>query len=336
MDALSAIAAAPPALAEDDVANAVAERFGLEGDYLPLVSERDQNFRLTLADGRRYVVKVTSTEEDPQSGDFQLGALLHLEGKDITAPVVVRTVDGEAFARIENGSDHRLRVVTWLDGETLQATGIDEQRAARLGTALARLDSALKDYRHPAEDPVLLWDLQRAAELRPLVVNIDDQGLRERVITVLADVEGSLAASDLPRQAIHGDPNPENVLVSGGAIGFIDFGDMTRAPRVFDLAIAASYLRSDDDPLLYLRPFITSYHATAALVAAEAELLFDLVRARLATTISLLYWRLRERPPDDEYRHKSLQTERTASHFLAALDRLGREHFNKQIISLLT
>ena len=338
MDALGAIAALPPAVAGNVVATAVAEHFGLEGDYLPLVSERDQNFRLTLADGRRFVVKVTSSQEDPQISDFQLGALLHLEGKGVSTPTVVRTLDGKAFARVDAGErGHRLRIVTWIDGDTLRSTGIDTHRAARIGTALARLDNALQDYVHPGDNPILLWDLQRAAELRPLVSHIDELPLQQQVVKILDDVGVNVAKANLPRQPIHGDANPENILVTDDEIGFIDFGDMVRAPRIFDVAIAASYLRSDgDDALVYLRPFVAAYHATAPLGAAEAGLLFDLVRARLATTITLLYWRLRERSPDDPYRRKSLQTERTASHFLAAIDGLGREPFDKQINSLLT
>lgn len=338
MDALGAIAALPPTLAENVVATAVAAHFGLEGDYLPLVSERDQNFRLMLADGRRFVVKVTSSHEDPQTSDFQLGALLHLESKGVSTPTVVRALDGKAFARIDAGDrGYRLRVVTWVDGETLMSRGIDAHRAARLGAALAQLDSALQDYAHPGDDPILLWDLQRVAQLRPLVSRIDELPLQQRVVRVLDDVSVNIAKANLPRQPIHGDANPENILVTDDEIGLIDFGDMVRAPRIFDVAIAASYLRSDgDDALVYLRPFVAAYHATAPLGAEEVGLLFDLVRARLATTITLLYWRLRERSPDDPYRRKSLQTERTASHFLAALDGLGRMHFDKQINSLLT
>ena len=73
----------------------------------------------------------------------------------------------------------------------------------------------------------------------------------------------------------------------------------------------------------------------ARLYADESRLLFDLVRARLATTVTLLYWRLRDRPADDDYRRKSLQVERTASRFLAALGCLGRRRFDKEINKLL-
>lgn len=339
MESLSAIAAQPPTCTPDAVAAAVAEQFGLTGDYAPLVSERDQNFCLTIPGGRRFVVKVTSLQEAPGTSDFQLGALLYLEGRSVNAPVIVRTLQGGAYGLIgTRDAPHRLRVVTWIDGESLLAAGIDEARAARLGESLGRLDNALRDYSHTGENPVLLWDLQRAAELRPLVDIIDDSPVRQTVARVIDDFEANVlpALKSLATQAIHGDTNPENVLVMNDGIGFIDFGDMVRAPRIFDVAIAAAYLRClGDDPLVFIRPFVAGYHAVATLQDAETRLLFDLVRARLATTITLLYWRLRDRPADDDYRRKSLTVERTASRFLAALERMGRASFARQIRDLL-
>lgn len=337
MKSLRAIEALPPNLPLAVIAQAVKQQFGLAGDYEQLISERDQNFRLTRADGQRFVVKVTSLQEPAQTSDLQLGALRHLAGADIEVPSIVYTQAGATHGFVDTRDGrHRLRVVTWVDGDSLLEAGIDTTQAARLGAALGRLDTALQGYSCPGDNPVLLWDLQRAGELRPLVEFIDDEAIRRRVLCVIDDFAAHVEPTALPTQVIHGDANPENVLVTRAGIGFIDFGDMVRAPRIFDVAIAAAYLRSDgDDPLVFVRPFIEAYHATAPLRDDETRLLFDLVRARLATTITLLYWRLRDRSTDDDYRRKSLAVERTASRFLAALDGLGREIFNRQISNLL-
>lgn len=329
----------PPALPLQSVATAVRDQFGLAGDYLPLVSERDQNFSLALDDGRRFVVKVTSLEETAATSDFQIGALLHLETAGIEVPSVVRSLGGTTFGFIDAPEGrHRLRVVSWIEGECLRAAGIDARLAGQLGQALARLDNALSDYSHPGDSPQLLWDLQRAGELASLLHFIDDDAIRRNIAQVIDDFAMRVvpAVPDLPTQVIHGDANPENILVTRDGIGFIDFGDMVRAPRIFELAIAASYLRCPgDDPLHFIRPFIEGYNAAAPLLGGETALLFDLVRARLATTITLLYWRLGDRPPEDDYRCKSLQVERTASRFLGALERLGRSGFDNEISGLL-
>ena len=332
MESLAAISAAPPALATDVVAAAVGEQFGLDGVYESLVSERDQNLRLSSSDGRRYVVKVVGTLEAEATTEFQLAMLNHLEScASVIAPQVVRTLSGASQGSIHAGdTTFRLRVVSWIDGEPLDSLTIDADTASRFGSALAGLDDALADFSHPGQSPVLSWDLQRAAELRPLFECIDDAAIRAAVMRAIDDFEQQVVPriATLPTQVIHGDANPGNVLLAAGSIGFIDFGDSVRAPRIFDVAIAASYLRDNNEPLRLLRPFLAAYTQLLPLTPGETELLFHLVRARLATTITLLYWRLSDRPPGDEYRRKSLLQERSASHFLTALDHLGKDGFS--------
>ena len=305
-------------------------RFGLAGDYLPLVSERDQNFRLTTSDGRRFVVKVTSSLEQGVVTDFQIEALLHLEKEEsIPLPRVERTADGESSATIDvAGTACRLRLVEFVDGRPLDDIEITPDIASRFGTALATLDRALDGFSHPGQSPLLLWDMQRTSEVRDLLSFIDEEKLHRRVEAVIDDFETRVAPGmdELRMQVIHSDANPENVLLCDSGVGFIDFGDMMMAPLVFEVAIAAAYLRAPD-PLELIVPFVAAYHAALPLQRIERRLFFDLVRARLATSITLFYWRLRERDPADEYRSKLLATEQSAVDFLVALDELGRERF---------
>lgn len=334
--AMAAITGDAPSLTVDNVAHAVEATFGLGGDYSPLVSERDQNFMLRSANGSRYVVKVTSRFEKSVATDFQIDALQHLEqARDVLVPKVCQTLSGDLSCRIsdEHGA-YRLRVVTWVDGVPLETLSLEQDIVRDLGTALARLDRAFAGFSHPGERPELLWDLQRAAELRSLLSCIDDAGIKARVAHVIDDFENTVLPeiSGLRSQVIHGDPNPGNVLTTNAGMGFIDFGDIVKAPLVFDVAIAASYLRtSDADPLQFIVPFVAAYHAAMPLTTREAELLFDLVRARLATTISLLYWRLDAREQDDPYRQKALDGESDAARFLGLLDSLGRDGFRQEI-----
>jgi Ser/Thr protein kinase RdoA (MazF antagonist) len=334
--ALFAISAPPPCLDASVVAAAVEAQFGLMGEYESLVSERDQNFLLRETGGGRFVVKVTSAMEKSTVTDFQIGALLHLEhDQELAVPRVVRTPGGASSGSIDGKNfGHRLRVVTWVEGLQLQSQGIDIHVASRFGRALARLDRALQGYSHPGESPVLLWDLQRTAELREILDCIDDAEIRQPVARAIDDFESrvSTIASNLRSQVIHGDANPENVLISDDSTGFIDFGDVVKAPLVFDLAIAAAYLRNlDNDPTRFIKPFVAGYHTELPLEPAEIGALYDLIRARLATTITVLYWRLRERSEGDAYRQKTLQLEGSASQFLAALDGLGRSGFASKI-----
>jgi Ser/Thr protein kinase RdoA (MazF antagonist) len=89
-----------------------------------------------------------------------------------------------------------------------------------------------------------------------------------------------------------------------------------------------------DDPTALIEPFIAGYHAVVPLHAVETGLLFDLIRARLTTTVTLLYWRLQARPDNDPYRQKALDIEGRAGKFLTALDTLGRAAFDNKISRL--
>lgn len=345
MDGLAhtAVSAAPPNLSVASIDEAVAEQFGLRGTYAPLVSERDQNFVLEITNGHRYVVKVTSSAETKVVSDFQIAALLHLEQFDnLRVPQVVRTLDGRSSASVQHdGMTYRLRLNTYLAGNLLASLPLNGELMRDFGAKLAALDIGLEPFSHEGEQPALLWDLQRAGELRALFCHVDDATVRGRVTSVIDDFERRVVPeiSSLRTQVIHGDANPENVLIDPAShcvSGFIDFGDMIRAPLVFDVAIAAAYLRAKDtEPLEFIAPFVTGYCSVRPLESVELSLLFDLVRARLATTITLLYWRLCAREKNDPYRQKTLQREAGASAFLAALEHLGRTAFLDELSQTL-
>ena len=171
-------------------------------------------------------------------------------------------------------------------------------------------------------------------ELRELIDYISDSSARKSVTQAADDFENRVlpVLGDLRYQVIHSDANPGNILLADDRIGFIDFGDIVKAPLVFDVAIAMSYLRSfDANPLKFMVPFVAAYHAVNPLEAREADVLFDLVRARLTTTITLLYWRLSARAENDAYRQKALEVESGAGRFLAILDSIGRSEFREKL-----
>ena len=328
-----------PDLAAGEIADAVGRQFGITGQYLPLVSERDQNFRLRTPNGRLFVVKVTNAAEPVVVTEFQVALLLHLQQSNaVCTPAVVRTVSGELFGSIDaKGTVYRLRLVSYISGQPLAEVPMDRALACEFGRQLALLGQAMRGFSHAGENRVPLWDLQRVAELRELQSHIDDVEARRSVQRAIDDFESRVAEkiTALPNQVIHGDANPENVLLdlaSRNFKGFIDFSDAIKAPRVFDVAIAASYLRATGtDPLAIMGPFVGAYSAMTPLDQDEIALIFDLVRARLATTITLLYWRLSARDENDRYRQKTLRLEAGAADYLAALDRLGRAAFTEQI-----
>jgi Ser/Thr protein kinase RdoA (MazF antagonist) len=328
----------PPRLAADAVARAVEAQFALTGNYTQLVSERDQNFRLTTTEGKRFVVKATGFAEDPVVTDFQIAALLYLEEQGVMGvPRIVRTVAGEDRGVItaDDGVEICLRIVTWLDGQLLVDVGATPDIAGRIGESLADLNRALEGFSHDGESQHLLWDTQRAGELRGLLDYVSDDVTRTCVEEVLNDFDSIVlpALGDVPHQVIHNDANDENILLDadGNISGIIDFGDMMKAPRIVEISTSASYLRTTDDPLRLIEPFVIAYHRKNPLLDSEFELLFDLIRTRLSMTLIILYWRLEARDEDDPYRQKALAANRNALEFLQNLSGLGREAVTERL-----
>ena len=69
----------PPSFDPAEVAAKVADDYSLIGEWAPLTGERDQNIRLRAQDGRKFVVKISGPDEDPDLADLQVQALLFLE-----------------------------------------------------------------------------------------------------------------------------------------------------------------------------------------------------------------------------------------------------------------
>jgi Ser/Thr protein kinase RdoA (MazF antagonist) len=175
--------------------------------------------------------------------------------------------------------------------------------------------------------------MNEAARVCDIAQHIPDAALRRRILEC---VEGFLAEilpgfASLRTQVVHNDLNPENVLLdtddTSRVSGVIDFGDMTAGPLIVDVAVAASYMRDfRGNPMSRIAAFVGAYHSITALERREIDLIRDLILVRLATTVSVLHWRIAERGPDDPYLNNSVSAESTAGRFFDLLDSIPREH----------
>ncbi len=301
----------PPTFSAEEAVNIAARHFGIDGKTRPLVSERDQNFRLDTDDGNRYTLKISNAAEQLQVIDFQNRALLYVEKQDASLPLprVIPTLDGKLHCSVEhNGKTHFVRVLSWLEGMLLDDAVVNTALANRLGQLLARMDLALKDFDHPGSNPPSLWDMKRAAGLRDLLPYIEDPELGQLISQSLDKFVSVIKPTldTLRTQVIHSDMNLGNVLVDktepDRIVGLIDFGDMVKSPLIIDLAVAAAYQLSDgDDPLSGALPMIAGFHAICPLQDREMELLTDLIRTRLVTTLLIGSYRVTLFPENREY-----------------------------------
>jgi hydroxylysine kinase len=339
-DPLAVLAEDAPEFTDEDAIKLLREHWGLTATVKPLVSERDQNFRATAAEGQRYVLKIANAAESPQVTDFQIEALIHIErqkralGITLGTPEVRRTLAGETSIRIESPAGrHVTRLVTFLSGEPLAERLPSRSLARNLGCALADLGRALAGFEHEGSQQSLLWDMQNALTLRELIPCIEGAEVAAAVGAALDDFERYAAPvlSGLRAQVIHSDLNPDNVVIDEAdddrVVGVIDFGDMVYAPLIVDVAIGCSYLRvPDGDPLALIRELLAGYHAVTPLLPEEFELLFELIQARLCASIAILDWRASQRGDDDLYlASRVLAGEGSPQHFLRRLRDVPRD-----------
>ncbi len=302
----------PPAFAEDAVRRFARDLFGLDGDFEPLVSERDQNFRLRAEDGDAFVLKIANAEEDPGVIDFQTRALMHVERQDPGMPVprVVRAVNGAVTRTVSGpgGTRHVVHVLTYLPG----IVGEEAPQCPRLwrtmGALMARLDLALRGFFHPSADNPHPWDVMRCPDLRAHTVHIADAMARGNVEAVL----DLMAAVVIPKlrglrhQVIHQDANRANVLVDAGrpdtASGVLDFGDMVHGPLIAEVALTADLVGVDtDDPVGVLCDVAAGFDSVLPLEEDEIDLIYDLALSRIATALTIIAWRKAATPDQPAY-----------------------------------
>ena len=302
-----------PQFSPAEIANLLAEQYGLRGTLTPLYSERDQNYRLLDAGGDVWTVKIANLEEDPAIIEAQIGALAHIARIDPALPVprLRSLLDGGSIAQIRhpNGHTHLLYVLSYLPGEIVEKVRRMPDLAVRLGQMLARLGQAMRGYDHPAaHDRALLWDLRQAARFLPEIERLErpqDRDLaREILMRVAQDVLPRLTS--LRHQLIHSDVNEHNLLANPKApyeiTGVIDFGDMIHAPLVQDVAnLAADFMVGPDNALAILCGCVAGYHAVTPLQEAEIAVIFDLVEIRLLLAPLINQWRTQETPDAPNY-----------------------------------
>jgi 4-aminobutyrate aminotransferase-like enzyme/Ser/Thr protein kinase RdoA (MazF antagonist) len=308
IDALLASIGAPE-LPTEHVAARVLEIYGLNGTLRRLGGEREQNFTLTTADGREFVVKVASLEEPAESLAFQLEALDHVAAVDPGFPVprVVRTVDGAASTTIinERGEVHVLRVLSFLPGKSLLEGVNAEKRKLTaneliaLGATSGRLARALQGFHGRGAPKTMPWDLKNAPMLLTGLMHHMPERIRSIAANLLPVLSETLTGS-LPRlraQVIYNDFHESNIIAafdpSLSVAGVIDFGDMVHGPVAQDLAVTiASLIHWSPDPVFAAGCLARGYQRLMPLEAADLALLRDLVLARLMLQVGIVAYRV--------------------------------------------
>src|SRR5277367_2260086 len=288
-------------------AQGLADRhFGLRGPVSALPSERDQNFLIIDAEAGKFVLKIANSGDQPDTLHFQNQAMRHVE-RLVSGCCVQRVACSAAGADITpvrnagTGTDHCLRLMTWIDGEVLaNCRSRGSTLLESIGASLGKIDAALGGFSHPAMRRVLQWDLRRAAMARDHAVLLP-KDRRVRVEHVFSQWE-AIDWTGLRHGVIHGDANDHNIIVAHRCMtGLLDFGDAVYTATVCDLAIALAYAMFGElEPLSAAGHVIRAYHCHNALSGAEQAVLFPLILSRLCMTVCYAAHN-RARNPADPY-----------------------------------
>jgi 4-aminobutyrate aminotransferase-like enzyme/Ser/Thr protein kinase RdoA (MazF antagonist) len=282
----------------------VRAEYGLDGEIKPLSGE-NENYLVSLADGRRYVLKRITERISSEVLEMERQIVAHLQaaGVKLDLPREISTRSGaeEASYRTQDGNTLRARLFEFVSGTPWIAAGVPgDDQLRNLGAVLAEVDLALAAFEHPLARRTHPWDLTRAAQHRSRIDLIHDPN-RRRIVEWMFHFYAACTGprlADLPQSIIHGDVNDENLMLRNGRIsGLLDFSDALRNPTVDELAIAMAYAVLDrPDPLLAGAEIIGGYHSIRPLLESEIGVLFPLICGRLCTSVLIAAERRRIDP----------------------------------------
>ncbi len=312
--ALSSLLDQSPRFTLSDAERLARDHFGVAGRASALTSERDQNFLIEPAEGAGIVLKIANATEDPAMLDAQRAVIDHLARVSSLTPRLVGQHPDEPAIAMRDGKTHEVWAVSVVPGRPLSSVS---QRSpalhADLGRQVAALAEALSTFEHKAIHRDFHWDLSKARGIVESRAHaIDDDELSGAIARLGHELDTRVKPllESLPRGAVHGDLNDNNILIAlsndGSArehrvSGIVDFGDMVHSYRVGDLAIAIAYaMLGSDDPLTVLAEVARGYAERAQLTDDEMAALFGLAALRLCASSCIAADQQRERP-DNAY-----------------------------------
>jgi 4-aminobutyrate aminotransferase-like enzyme/Ser/Thr protein kinase RdoA (MazF antagonist) len=290
-----------PRIAPAEAELIAAEHLGITARAQALGSQQDANFLLHADDGTpAAILKIAN----PAFGTVEIEAqdaaadLIASARPELRIATVLRRPDStprRTTVDTENGPAVA-RLLRYLPGGTLSGPRhLSPGSVAGMGTIVAKVSTALRDFRHPGLDRVLQWDPQHADRVvAKLAGHIDepDRGTAVQTATAEAWAHVQKLAATLPLQAVHLDLTDDNLIRCPDSRppmpdGVIDFGDVTTSWAVGELAVSlSSMLHHDGIEPHHVLPAVRAFHAVRPLSPEEADAVWPLVVLRAAVLVA--------------------------------------------------
>jgi Ser/Thr protein kinase RdoA (MazF antagonist) len=278
-----------------EVAPLLHELFGLEAvDAKVLGGEIDHNLRVTDAQDRSFLVKLTPASAPEEAVAWQESVLEHLARRPISVefPQMVPNRQGQVHSSVVvGGEQYLLRLLTWIDGDLL-ATAEDHPKELlrQLGRVAAEITHAMEGLVQPPGVHAHHWLVTRSLEaIEDSFDAVTDQECRQAVMRIQDWFQNASKVFDrLPEATVHQDLNDFNVLVAPGddggtrIAGILDFNDTVTTIRVAELAVAGAYaMLRKADPISAFCDVAAGYRELIEMTDDELDVVFPLAAARL-------------------------------------------------------
>ena len=199
-----------------------------------------------------------------------------LESLGLSSPAIVPTKDGREY--VENGELYFM-LTKRVEGERIMASKLYlndyEAKARFIGEIVGQLDLALSKIDVIADDAKLEKAVSEWA-----VPNLKGRlNIEEDSMDEIAQ-RFAVLYKDLPRQVVHRDPNPSNIILVKDKWGFIDFELSERNARIFDPCYAATAILSetfeDNEEMLLkwtsvMKEIMYGYDSVVKMTESEKE-----------------------------------------------------------------
>ncbi len=213
--------------------------------------------------GDKYVIKFT---ENLSALKNQIFISKELEKSGIMAVSPVPTADGREY--VQSGEIYSC-LMNRIDGEPITA---DENNAEAIGESIGNLHIALAKLNSESfNDNNLLAALKNWALPGTKDYFSAEKPFLDKFINDFEQLYGAL-----PRQIVHRDPNPSNIIKCGDKFGFVDFDLTEKNVRIYDPCYAATAVLSEhiDEKEKWIgiyKKIITGYDRIAKLTENEKK-----------------------------------------------------------------
>jgi ethanolamine-phosphate phospho-lyase len=252
----------------------------------PLSGYGSINYKITLANNENYLLKIYNSNE---------AVLINEEANIIAqiAPELNIQLPTKASLQVKSNLPEHLfcRVMPFIEGENLNATNASDAILIQIASQAALMLQALQTIKSPIiKAHEHDWNLRDALQVAPKATFIKPLADKKIVDHFFAHFKNDIAPlfASLRQSVLHSDLNEANIILQNNQLkGFIDFGDISYAPVVCELAILLTYimLLFPEQEFTKAAIIVKQFTKHFALTQEELQILPALIATRLCVSV---------------------------------------------------